>query len=60
MKYLAAYEIYLVNMGLTSQQMPYATFERWYTESNRTKMLKILLPIAAAFMAGAAWQSRTK
>jgi len=60
MKYLAAYEIYLVNMGLTAQQMPYKKFEQWYAESNRTKMLKIILPIAAAFMAGAAWQSRTK
>jgi len=60
MKYLAAYEIYLKDMGLTSEQMPYAKFERWYAESNRSKLIKMGLPIIAAFMAGNVLGGRNK
>lgn len=52
MKYAEAYEIYLRDMGLTKEQMPYTQFEMWYAESNKSKLFKTFLPLAAAFMAG--------
>jgi len=60
MKYLVAYEIYLKDMGLTAEQMPYAKFEAWYAESNQSKLIKMGLPLIAAFMAGNALGGRNK